>query len=201
MMDINKIVYSIPTISDDLPELEAARLLPGESPLSFHEDSWSQIEFLTAGYLPELQRMLKEYKSFEQANRLPDGKFGWRKIYIRKISRNPLITAVSPLQQLETLLAVKATSAPILTTASSVSGRVKNGFTLPLGGNVYLYGYAANQDIPVLGALLGDSSDHTKLAESFIKLNAAHGLVLVDWRAQMVLTSVTSDGFVDVWRP
>jgi hypothetical protein len=89
----------------------------------------------------------------------------------------------------------------VLFSTTSITGRVKNGFSLPLGGSVTLYGYATLAGIPVLGALIGDNPNHHKLVEALLKLNAAEGLVLVDWRQQMVLESVRPDGNIGVWRP
>ncbi|HRE81473.1 MAG TPA: hypothetical protein PLN52_10515, partial [Opitutaceae bacterium] len=80
-------------------------------------------------------------------------------------------------------------------------GRVKDGFTLPLGGNVTLYGYTSPEGIPVLGASVGQNPDDIKLSQAFIKLSSVSSLVLVDWRAQMLLVSANTSGGIDVWRP
>jgi hypothetical protein len=50
-------------------------------------------------------------------------------------------------------------------------------------------------------ALIGDNADRIKFTEAFIKLNAAEGLILVDWRQQLALESVSSDGLIQFWRP
>jgi hypothetical protein len=96
---------------------------------------------------------------------------------------------------------LKVGPAPVLLSAGSIPGRVKGGFSLELGRDVTMYGYATPDGIPVLGALLGHDPDHHKLIEAFIKLNAAEGLVLVDWRQQFVLESADADGNIKVWRP
>jgi hypothetical protein len=78
---------------------------------------------------------------------------------------------------------------------------VKDGFSLPLGGSITLYGYTSPAGIPVLGALAGDNPDHDRLVEAFIKLNATEGLLLVDWRQQMALEAIAANGNIEVWRP
>jgi hypothetical protein len=39
------------------------------------------------------------------------------------------------------------------------------------------------------------------LVRAFTALNSSFRLILVDWRAQMALSSVTSGGGIGVWRP
>lgn len=53
----------------------------------------------------------------------------------------------------------------------------------------------------MLGAIVGKDSDDFKLAQAFMKLNASHGLILVDWRTPTVLVSVSKSGKIDIWRP
>ncbi len=197
-IDPKTILFSIPTLSDDIAPLERVDGPANKTDLIFHEDDWSQVEFLPKSLVPEIQRMLKEYKSFEQAQRV---RSGWRNVYIRKVPREPLFTSPESVQQLEKLLGAKAGLAPILFSTSKTGGRVKDGFTLPLGGNVVLYGYTTGQGILVLGASVGSNPDDSKLARAFINLNSNCGLVLVDWRAQMLLISADTAGQIQVWKP
>jgi hypothetical protein len=89
----------------------------------------------------------------------------------------------------------------VLFSASSISGQITDGFSIPLGGAITLYGYSSQAGIPVLGALVGENPDHQVLVKAFAKLSADEGLVLVDWRQQLILVSVTADGQLDAWRP
>lgn len=197
-IDPKTILFSVPTLSDDIAALEQMDRALNGTDLAFHEDDWSQVEFLPKSLLPEIQRMLKEYKAFEQANRVQSG---WRKVYVRKIERKPLISGAQSIQQLEKILGAKPGGALVLFSTGTAGGRVKDGFTLPLGGNVTLYGYTTSEGIPVLGASVGQNPDDSKLVQAFTKLNSASGLVLVDWRTQMVLVSTNASGQIDVWRP
>jgi hypothetical protein len=118
-----------------------------------------------------------------------------------QIDRVTVIRDKEAVARLEAILGSKSGPAPVLLSADSTPGRVKDGFSLRLGGNVTLYGYATPAGIPVLGAVVGDDADHHKLIEAFVKLNAAEGLVLVDWRQQMILESAGLHGKIEVWRP
>ncbi len=197
-IDPKTILFSVPTLSDDTAPLERADRTPNGTDLVFHEDDWTQVEFLPKSLLPEIRRMLKEYKAFEQANRV---KSGWQKVYVRKLQRKPLVSGPQAVQQLGKILGAKAAGDLLLVSSSTSGGRVKDGFTLSLGGNVTLYGYSTADGIPVLGASVGQNPDDTKLSQAFTKLNSASGLVLVDWRAQMLLVSANASGQIEVWRP
>lgn len=197
-IDPRTVLYSVPTLSDDIAALEPVDRPPSKADLVFHEDDWAQVEFLPKSLLPEIQRMLKEYKTFELANRV---KNGWRNVYVRKIQRRQLIGGPQPLQQLEKILGIKTSGAPVLYSTATSGGRVKDGFTLSLGGNIALYGYSTPEGIGILGASIGQNPDDIKLSQAFIKLSSAAPLVLVDWRAQMILLSTNASGQIDVWRP
>jgi len=194
-MDPNSILFSVPTMSNDLAPVDPVLEKPRQSDLAFHEDEWSQVEFFANGQLAMVQRTLKEYKPFEAANH---AEYRWRNTYVGKIDRAMVIFGGGAVARLEAIFGSKAGPAPVLFSTTSTTGRVKDGFSLPLGGNVTLYGYATPAGIPVLGALIGDNPDHHKLVEGFVKLNTTEGLVLVDWRQQMVLESVGSNGKIGV---
>lgn len=197
-LDHKSILFTSPTLSNDIAPLETVTREPSKADFIFHEDEWSQVEFFTKDRLAEIQKLLKEYKQFEQAHRT---QYGWREVYVRRIQRTPVVSGSLPIQQLERLLGAKAGTAPMLSSSNTISGRVKDGFSLPLGGNVTLYGYVADHGIPMLGAIVGHNPDDLKLTNAFMKLNANNGTILVDWRSQVVLVSVSKSGKIDVWRP
>lgn len=197
-IDPRTVLFTTPTLSNDLAQLEPLLRNPGNGDLVLHEDEWSQVEFFPRSQLGEVQRVLQEYKPFERAQRVQSG---WKKVYVRKIRRTPVFPGPDATRDLEGLLGVKVGTAPILFSGGAVSGSVKNGFSYPLGGNVALYGYRDSQGIPVLGANVGSNPDDSKLTSAFMKLNAERGLILVDWRAQLILVSVTLSGKIETWQP
>lgn len=197
-MSPRNILFSVPTLSDDMPVLDPIDKPPSRSDVVLHEDDWSQLEFLPRSATDDVRRLLTELKTFEQANRKSSG---WKKPYVRRITRRPVISAPAPLKQLEARLGAPLGGAAFITETNSFLGRVHKGFTFDLGGNVQLYGYTANNDVPVLAASVGPKADNMKLAAAFMKLNKSDGLMLVDWRAQLLLLGVTPDGNIETWKP
>jgi hypothetical protein len=197
-LDPQTILFSIPTISNDLAPMEPVLQRPEASCHFINEDDWSQVEFFPKSQLAEVQRMLRDYKQFEAAHRL---EHGWKKAYIRDIARHAVIANPKALDRLVMKIGAQAGPAAIIFSGNSIVGRVANGFTIPLGGNVVLYGYETSAGIEVLGASVGSDPDDRKLTEVFAKLNRDEGLILVDWVQQLVLVSVGHDGQIGVFRP
>jgi hypothetical protein len=191
-VDINSVQYSMPTVAADpieyvIPTKESFQGAP-----QFHEDEWAQLEFFPKSRLPEIQKALTEYKAFERENRV---QYGWKKIYARSLKRSTVLSSSSALQELGAFL-----PAPILVTSSKPLGQVKSGFSIKLGEGAHLYGLLDAKGVTVLAAHLAGADDML-LTQSFTKLNTKHGLILVDWRQQLVLVSVAPTGQIDVWRP
>ena len=194
MIDPNLILYSMPTISGDSIEY----VMPTEESFDgvpqFHEDEWAQLEFYPRYRLEEIQRKLAEYKLFEARNR---EEFGWKNIYLRSISRDKFKTNIDVLGKLE---GAKILPAPILTTASSVLGQVKGGFTVSIGEGALLYGVKQNENIISLAASVHSDQGNKTLISTFLSLSKTEELILVDWRGQMIIKD-TGNGKLGVWNP
>lgn len=198
-IDPSTILFTTPTISDDAPPVEplVGRVNPDD--IVFHEDEWRQIEFFPRDRLEEVQAVISELKAFEAANRTASG---WRNVYVRRLAEAPVLSVGSGMASLERSLGVEPTAGPVVYAgANSLLGRVSSGFSMPLGGGVVLYGRQTPDGVAILGAIIETGSDNQALVQAFGRLNQADGLVLVDWRAQMVITSMASTGDLEVWRP
>ena len=193
-VDLNSILYSIPTISGDQIQYEMPTKETYEGAPQFHEDEWCQLEFYPKTRLGEIQKKLSEYKLFETNNRVSSG---WKKIYVRYISRSEFNLNLSTLGKLE---GAKIVPAPILTTASNPLGQVKNGFTITIGEGAFLYGIAQDGKIVSLAANVYSDEGNQSLTTSFMALDKTENLILVDWRGQMIIMG-WNDGKLGVWKP
>ena len=191
-------VFSIPTLSGDVAALEPAAPPMSSDVLQFHEDEWSQVEFLPASQFEHVRHILTEYVHFEQEQRTDSG---WREAYIRQLARVPVISGEGALNRLQACLGVPAQPAPLLFSGSRIQGRLKDGFSLALGGDVTLYGFQNDYGIPVLGVHLAPGADKSVLSTAFATLNSSIGLILVDWCAPFVMVSRDGSGQPRFWRP
>src|SRR6185436_6275761 len=83
------ILFTTPTLSDDIAPLAPVSKKPSDTDFVFHEDEWSQVEFYAKDRIPEIQRLLREYKPYEQTQR---AQYGWRNVYVRKIQRTSILS-------------------------------------------------------------------------------------------------------------
>jgi hypothetical protein len=194
-VDAKTVRFSMPTVAAEDIKFVVPTRETFEGAPQFHEDDWRQVEFFPSSRLAEIKTHLTEYKSFEAKHRT---KYGWTEIYARNLPRMPVLGS-SGIADLAGLLSATKLPAPILTTASKPLGQVKDGFTLRLSSSVFLYGLSGGDGIMSLAALV--DGDDSSLTKAFLTLNRKYQLVLVDWRAQMLLVSTTSTGQVNIWRP
>ena len=193
-IDVNSILYSMPTISGDEIEYQRPSKKSFEGAPQFHEDQWSQLEILPKSRLDEIKSKLSEYKKFELINRATSG---WKEIYVRNISRNVFKLGLKALDALD---GAESKPAPILTTASRLLGQVKGGFTVSLGDGALLYGIERDEKVVSLAASVQSDAGNRVLTNSFIALDKTENLILVDWRGQMIIMT-GSNGNLDVWKP
>jgi hypothetical protein len=194
-VDPETIRFSMPTVAaEDIKFVMPTRETFEGAP-QFHEDDWRQVEFFPSSRLSEIKTRLTEHKSFEAKHRT---KYGWTEIYARRLPRVPVLGS-SGIADLAGLLSATKLPAPILTTASRPLGQVMDGFTLRLSNSVFLYGLSDGEGVMSLAALV--DGDDSSLTKAFLTLNKKYQFMLVDWRAQMLLVSTTSNGQINVWRP
>lgn len=191
------ILFSTSTIADDMAALTEVGE-PEPSDLVFHEDEWRQVEFFNKGRLVELTATLTELKAFSTTHRQ---NFGWSKVYIRRLDPGLVVEGSLAVASVAGELGADVGAGPVLFTGAALVGRVARGFTLPLGSGVVLYGFQDDEGIPVLGAFVASGGDDQALVRAFTKLSTSHELVLVDWRAQMLLVGVETDGNIKAFRP
>lgn len=197
-IDPSKILYTTPTIPKELPPMVRFTGNGDKKIFPIHEDDWSQVEFLNSSQLQETQKTMIEYKAFEAENRRD---VGWQNVYVRRFEHKPLFSSMRPKNKLLTILGGTDGPPPIIHSFNEISGLVKNGFSIVIGSDVTLYGYAEGMKIKALGASLGENPDNQSLVSAFSRLNKKYGLILVDWRSQFIITGVEKSGEVNIWRP
>src|SRR5687768_11418566 len=128
-IDPKSLRFSMPTVAADDLQFVVPNKATFEGAPQFHEDEWCQIEFFPKSRLGEIQKLLSEYKAFEEKHRT---QYGWNEIYARKIARSTLLKTNPGPSTIARILGATSLPAPILTTSSRPLGQVKDGFTLAL---------------------------------------------------------------------
>jgi len=199
-MDPNKILFTVSTLSDDAAPVAPLKGKASATEIAFHEDDWRQIEFFPASREQEIKQALMALAAFEREQRAPSG--GWKKVYARKLPAQPVVAGAAALGTLAKDLGVAVQPGPVIHQGpDKILGRVAHGFSLPVGRGVALYGFSDASGVPVLGARVEEGAEDDALTNAFVKLNAKHHLILVDWRAHLLLSGIAKDGSFISWRP
>ncbi|SFL33031.1 hypothetical protein [Lysobacter sp. cf310] len=198
VMDPGTILYSLPTIAMDELEFVVPTRESFEGAPQFHEDIWRQLEFYPGSRREEIQQLLVECQRFERTHRQGPG---WNQIYARRIAPAAMLNGADALQVLASVFETRPGRAPILTAARQPLGQVKGGFSVAIAPKIWLYGLRDEDGLGVLAVLLDSGADDFTLTRAFIALHQQHGLILVDWRQQMLLAGVQPDGDIEVWSP
>ena len=195
MVDVDSIIYSMPTISGDAIDFVVPTKESFQGAPEFHEDEWRQLEFFPRSQLKAVQSKLKEYKAFEQKNRVSSG---WKNIYVRNIQMDNISLTVA---NLISITASELHPGPLLTSASKPLGQVKNGFSVAIGDGALLYGVAEGRVIKSLAASVYSNAGNIALTSVYALLNKNTELLIVDWRNQMIIMDSFNDGKLGVWKP
>jgi len=70
-----------------------------------------------------------------------------------------------------------------------------------VGPGVTVYGNRDEKGILILGLDALTEADDELLGEAFDKIHASHGLMLVDWLSQSIVTGVSKSGELEFWKP
>ena len=200
LMDPHKILFSISTLSDDAAPVIPLKGRPSATDVMFHEADWRQIEFFPASRGQEIKQTLTALAAFEREQRVPGG--GWKMAYVRKLPARPVVAGAAALGTLAKDLGAAVQPGPVGNRGpDTILGRVAHGFSLPVGRGVALNGFSDASGVPVLGARVEQGAEDDALTKAFVKLNAKHQLILVDWRAHLLLSGIAKDGSFISWRP
>lgn len=166
------ILFSLPTISDELPSCE-----PGTAGLTLHEDDWRQIELCAAAQGESVTECLSKIDLVCREKRHRSGTF--QEIHIRR-ELPDLLVGVTVTK--EALRAAFPGAVDLDGVAVSGCGRVVDGFALGLASGICLYGFWREGRAAVLAfQIVEDEAEVGSDAAAIAGLMSAHGLRLVNW--------------------
>jgi hypothetical protein len=89
-MDPGKILFSLPSICDQIPPLGGVPIAVND--LALHEDDWRQLELVSRRFDSEVG---EEIESIRQIHKLHAAKMGWQKIHVRTRPTTPIADPVT----------------------------------------------------------------------------------------------------------
>jgi hypothetical protein len=168
-VDPQTILFSLPTICDQLPTSEGADANGSE--VGLREDDWRQIELVAASLVPLVEAELAAIRSIYADERVG---VGFRKIHVRSSLPQPIADGTVSSEE---VLALAGARMYLPLRFSGSGRRVTDGVAVRLDGQGALYGLRHGESVAVVGFYPGPPSGLVEL-ERFADRN---GLVVVDW--------------------
>ncbi|HEX5746212.1 MAG TPA: hypothetical protein VFZ09_08205 [Archangium sp.] len=177
-MNPRDILYSLPTLSNELPGLEEGSAQPGQRVLELHEDEWRQLELVAHTLEASIEKDMRAVARIHQKHRQGAG---FDAIHIRKEVPSPLEGTWLTLEELRGDLGEKSSWWDGVS-FQGTAGRVAGGFAVKQPSGLTLYGQQRGGRIQVLAlrspeGLTGAEEDLRRVAG----FAARHQLYLVDW--------------------
>jgi hypothetical protein len=192
-MPARDILYTLPTICDEIPGIAKGTTKQGKNIFEMHEDDWRQIELVSRSYLEMINSQFSEIVRIFKDHGVRGDKFlGFRDIYVRKGIKAPIQTRFA----LSELYAVFPAS------RSDYDGfAYRQGDGLIAGGFAFgidaltVYGQQIDGLIKALGIQfsVGKVNDSISVAAYFETIMAVHNLCLVDWCGTIAVNAEIED--------
>lgn len=184
MVDPKTLLYSLATISDELPALDPKHKAK-ERDLVLLEDDWRQFEVVSRAHMPLVNAEIADIQRIFTEKSKPVGNFrAFTALHVRKRLPKPIHT---PLRWSDFSKACAVTS------VSTVSFRgaptvIANGFSVQLHG-LSLYGLRDGETITTLGFVSTQTPALSiEAAERLAAFLEANNLILVHWPSATVFT-------------
>jgi hypothetical protein len=181
---LDKVLYSLPTIADELPLVQKGSTKLGRDVLELHEDDWRQVEWVASSLTESIEAELAAIRSIYDREHVG---IGFKKVHVRSRIPAPLRSADIPFDD---LVSASGTRATILEGVSwrDVAGLTADSFALRLISSIEIYGQVQNGIVEVAAfqnrRINNMAMDDLRSITAFAR---EHELVLIDWcRATLV---------------
>lgn len=174
-IDPAKVLFSLPTISNDMAMVEAVASL--ENVLVLHEDDWRQFEFLSVSLnelaQQEVQDILAIYHTQRQAS-------GFKQIHVRKRIGEPLPDVALPLESLAQAFEIEKCFSGVA--FNNAAATIINGFAWQTASGWIFWGQTdAQSNLVVLCLLPPHEAEAKIMANKIDDFLLANDLLLIDW--------------------
>ena len=180
-MDPRKILFSLPTLSEEMPGIAEGTTKLGKQTLELHEDDWRQVELVAVTLQGPVEAELRAIERIYAEHRQGPGQ-GFNALHIRKEVPRPLEGTWFTRQDLRAALGETTTWLDGIA-LKGAAGLVQGGFAARLASGLQVYGLEREGRVSVLclrweqalgASLAGD-------ARLLAALATREQLCLVDW--------------------
>lgn len=174
-IDPSKILFSLPTINDELPAREDPASM--ENVLVVHEDDWRQFEFISAQYHDEITQELQSVMDIYDNQRVESG---FKTLHIRKLITHPLTGAQIALSALEKAFPVEHKYKGVA--FNNAASTIVNSFALQTQSGWILWGQTDDDaNVSTLCLRNTQQASVSAIAGQMDAFIADNHLYLIDW--------------------
>jgi hypothetical protein len=175
-IDPRRLLYTVPTLSDDTFSVTDHRVGPDEDYLSMRDDDWRQVELVSIEYVEDIEEEFNDIRQIVEKESVAGAITGFRKLHVRKRIPSPILSSIS-VPELRAALVEMTKRRGIVDRSSR---RVVDGGFAYLGPHLSVYGIESGGRIAVIGLDPGGSGGR-QLGVEFADFMASQRLYLVDW--------------------
>ncbi|MCY1043700.1 hypothetical protein OV208_20440 [Corallococcus sp. bb12-1] len=177
-VDPRDLLYSLPTLSNELPAIAEGSTKLGKRVLELHEDDWRQVEFVALALQAPVDAELEAIEQIYTGHRKGAG---FDALHVRKGGSSPLEDIRLALADVRGALGGAAAWQDGLS-FRGVAGLIAGGFAVQVTSALTLYGVEHEGYVTALGLQrTGASADFEEVARMLAALATRHQLCLVDW--------------------
>jgi hypothetical protein len=174
----SELLYSLATISNDLPALVPAHSL--ENVLVVHEDDWRQIEFVSRTQEPQVFEELASIRHVFETQRVGPG---FKTTHVRKLIPAPFFGEAHHLTDIKRNCHITREYAGVA--FSNTAAIVRGGFAFSTSNGFALWGQAADDGVLIALCIQPDEATKELPSSGLTGLSQGLNMLLVDWpRAQ-----------------
>ena len=175
MVDPKEILYSIPTISNDIAGVEDAKSL--ENVAVFMEDDWRQFEILSIKYERKIEEDLKAVDGIYENHK---SGMGFKEIHLRKLITKPLKNVDLKLEAIIKHFGMKHQYSGVA--FNNVAATLVNGFALSTESGWLLWGQINDEgNIEFLNVAQTEESNIDLFSSKIDAFLTINGLYAVNW--------------------
>lgn len=187
-VDPSKILFSLPTINDELPALENPHSM--ENVLVVLEDDWRQCEFIASRYSGDINQECQSVINIYDTQRVESG---FKTLHIRKIINHPLAETGITLAALENAFPIEHRYQAVA--FNNNASTIINSFALKTPSGWILWGQSDNNgNISTLCLRHTATADISAIAGQIDGFVAENNLYLIDW-VKVFICGAGADSF------
>jgi hypothetical protein len=175
--DPKKILFSLPTISNDVGKPEG-QVPPSDSVFAIHEDDWRQVEFVSGTFAPQIHQELVDIQQIWRSQKM---EFGFKTLHVRQRIPEPMTGASLSLDELKKVMPAVKVYAGV--GFQRTRGIVSHSFAWAVDRTFTVWGIADERGNVIRLCVSGfPENEHVSaISEALSSLTRQHQLRFVDW--------------------